>query len=315
MTGGAKEISREEMRAFKKVWAEFANSKTGYLERNKFVPFFGRLSGIFEVKIYPTEYSIPKIMARSAGDTSEASFCSERHPRGLDLFAMEANVSSVDRLAIKRRKNVYNRLYHEARISYEPGKGISFTNMLLLLAHHKLIMDNEALVLQDLVVRTETNKLVTDLVDFDKVQSLLLMISQRRRYLAMREQARVQRLMQEGVPDIVVSGGEPMTPPSSTRDITSPLTGYMGPDTPRARNSILSPEISFGSDTPSRTGLQRSKRVSDGSMLTALDMGTRISFDGSISRESRVSEDGDVLPSLENSIWGEMLLQAAEEDL
>ena len=40
MTGGSKEISREEMRRFKKVWAEFANAKTGYLERSKFVPFF-----------------------------------------------------------------------------------------------------------------------------------------------------------------------------------------------------------------------------------------------------------------------------------
>lgn len=40
MTGGSKEITREEMRSFKKVWAEFANPKTGYLERNRFVPFF-----------------------------------------------------------------------------------------------------------------------------------------------------------------------------------------------------------------------------------------------------------------------------------
>ena len=41
MTGGAKSITREEMRAFKKVWAEFANPKTGYLERQNFVRFFG----------------------------------------------------------------------------------------------------------------------------------------------------------------------------------------------------------------------------------------------------------------------------------
>lgn len=39
-TGGAKSITREEMRAFKKVWAEFANQKTRFLERNRFVPFF-----------------------------------------------------------------------------------------------------------------------------------------------------------------------------------------------------------------------------------------------------------------------------------
>lgn len=40
MTGGAKEITREEMRAFKKVWAEFANPKTGYLERHVLIPSF-----------------------------------------------------------------------------------------------------------------------------------------------------------------------------------------------------------------------------------------------------------------------------------
>lgn len=39
-SGGAKSITREEMRSFKKVWAEFANEK-GFLEKHKFVPFFG----------------------------------------------------------------------------------------------------------------------------------------------------------------------------------------------------------------------------------------------------------------------------------
>ena len=108
--------------------------------------FVQRLSGIFEVKIYPTEYSIPKVMARSTGDGTGDSFASLKHPSGIDLYGLEANVNSIDRAVIKRRKNVYNRLYHEARISYEPGRGISFTNMLLLLAHHKIIVDNEALV-------------------------------------------------------------------------------------------------------------------------------------------------------------------------
>ena len=59
---------------------------------------------------------------------------------------LQANLNGIDRAAIKKRKNLYNHLYHEARISHEPGKGISFTNMLLLLAHHKLIDDREALV-------------------------------------------------------------------------------------------------------------------------------------------------------------------------
>lgn len=46
--------------------------------------------------------------------------------------------------------------------------------------------------LKDLVVRTETNKLVTDLVDLDRVRSLLKMISHRRRFLAYRRSRAMQ---------------------------------------------------------------------------------------------------------------------------
>lgn len=79
-------------------------------------------------------------MSRSQDDDSTPE---EHH---LNIAKLQANVNVIDRSMIKRRKNLWNRLYHEARISYEPGKGISFTNMLLLLAHHKLIVDQEALV-------------------------------------------------------------------------------------------------------------------------------------------------------------------------
>lgn len=55
-TGGAKSITREEMRAFKKVWAEFANQKTGFLERNHFVPFFAVCSGVLLVLVTMTAH-------------------------------------------------------------------------------------------------------------------------------------------------------------------------------------------------------------------------------------------------------------------
>lgn len=78
-----------------------------------------------------------------------------------------------------------------------------------------------------------------------------------------------------GVPDIVVSGGEPITPPTSTRDITSPFTGYL--DTTHTRNSVFSPDATFALETPSRSSLQRSKRTSDASMLSVQDGGNRSS--------------------------------------
>lgn len=41
-TGGAKVITRQEMRSCKEVWAEFANPTTGLLER----PNFGRFLAV-----------------------------------------------------------------------------------------------------------------------------------------------------------------------------------------------------------------------------------------------------------------------------
>lgn len=84
-------------------------------------------------------------MALSKDPTNGESW-SRKVVDGQDFSKTEMLLGGIDRVAIKRRKNLYNRLYHEARISHEPGKGISFTNMLLLLAHHKLIVDREALV-------------------------------------------------------------------------------------------------------------------------------------------------------------------------
>jgi hypothetical protein len=113
-----------------------------------------RLSGIFEVRIYPAEYSIPNIKSvimSSDPSSTTISKSSSWSPRarevdGIDLNKLENVLDGVNIAEIRRRKTVYARLYHEASISHEPGMGISFTNMLIPLAHHKLIVDAEALV-------------------------------------------------------------------------------------------------------------------------------------------------------------------------
>ncbi|KAI0069618.1 hypothetical protein K474DRAFT_1063693 [Panus rudis PR-1116 ss-1] len=155
-------------------------------------------------------------------------------------------------------------------MTHEPGKGISFTNMLLLLAHHKLIVDREALVLKDLV-RNETLKLVTDLVDFDRVQSPLLMISHRRRYLASlrKERMRQGRLQEEGnIPAIIVDNPPSTPPPQMTPDITSRGQDRSPEmDSASRRPSLYSPEVSFALDSQGASSLHRSRRISDISML------------------------------------------------
>ncbi|EGN97267.1 hypothetical protein SERLA73DRAFT_110442 [Serpula lacrymans var. lacrymans S7.3] len=313
VSGGAKSITREEMRSFKKIWAEFANPKTGRLERSRFVPFFAKLSGVFETRIYPIDYSVKNIVAQCKSD-KETHVWSSKDATGMDLSKLNKALSAIDYAGVRKRRTTYSRLYHEASVSYHQGTGISFTEMLLLLAHNKLIVDREALVLKDLVVRTETNKLVTDLVNLDRVRSLLRMISLRRRFLAHREQSKRIRNEQQDIPAIVVDAF-PSTPPPSTRDITSPRSENgrtqheSWSPTPSPLELHPSPQLSFADSAP-RSSLQRARRTSDISMLSA-DIGHSYWRDSS----SSVTDDpATVLSSMQNSMWGEMMLEAAKEE-
>lgn len=63
----------------------------------------------------------------------------------VDVGKLQQITSHIDYTKVRARRQTFARLYNEARISEEPGRGIGFTAMLLLLAHHKLIEDEEAL--------------------------------------------------------------------------------------------------------------------------------------------------------------------------
>ncbi|KAJ7435576.1 Ion transport protein-domain-containing protein [Mycena galericulata] len=299
-SGGVKSITQAQMRAFKKVWAEFANPKTGYLERSSFVPFFGKLSGIFESRIYPVEFSIPHIQARCKPSNDSTYALPGRVVDGLDLNKLEKVLREIDYASIRKRRAVYCRLYYEASISHQQGRGISFTDMLLLLAHHKLIVDHEALVLKDLVVRTETNKLVTDLVNLDRVRTLLKTISHRRRFLRYK-----QKTLMALEPDLssIVVDVMPATPPNATKDIASGLYSTPSSLTP---GRFFPPDVSLTSSTPK---LQRSgRRTSDISVLS-VDLGPR-------SRDLSVSIDDpqQILHSMQGSVWGDLMTEAEEEE-
>lgn len=65
---------------------------------------------------------------------------------GIDMGKLDAILGEVDYRQIRKRRAIYSRLYHEASISHQQGLGIAFNDMLILLAHHKLIVDGEALM-------------------------------------------------------------------------------------------------------------------------------------------------------------------------
>lgn len=98
------------------------------------------------------EYSVPNILrtCTDAGDSDYSWPGRKAVVEGVDLDKLNKTLGAIDYGAIRRRRNLYSRLYHEASISHHQGKGISFTDMLLLLAHHKLIVDKDALMSETL---------------------------------------------------------------------------------------------------------------------------------------------------------------------
>ncbi|KAJ7831421.1 Ion transport protein-domain-containing protein [Mycena olivaceomarginata] len=143
-SGDTKAITRSQMRSFKRVWAESANPKTGHLERSHFAFFFGwRIRGADISR----QVQHTNIQAACKPSNHSQYAWPGRVVDGIDLNKLEKILNSIDYAAIRKRRTVYARLYHEATLSTRDGDGISFTDMLFLLAHHKLIVDCDALVL------------------------------------------------------------------------------------------------------------------------------------------------------------------------
>jgi hypothetical protein len=78
-------------------------------------------------------------------DDKASSIATGRVVDGIDLGLLSKALASLDQTKTKQARDLYNRLYHEAMISAEPGRGMSFSNMLVMLAHYKLIDDDKAL--------------------------------------------------------------------------------------------------------------------------------------------------------------------------
>jgi len=62
------------------------------------------------------------------------------------LVKLARALNAIDPAEVRERKRLYNHLYHEAMIEAESNlRGISFSSMLVLLAHYKLVDDEKAL--------------------------------------------------------------------------------------------------------------------------------------------------------------------------
>lgn len=317
-------ITREEMRSFKKVWAEFDPDRTGYIPSKSLVSFFSKLKGVFEVRLYSDQLS-PQALVHATQMNHpliyRSTITGEEIEVPLNMRRLNSILANVDYSQVRARRQMYNRLYYEARI-IEEEPGVSFSHMLLLLAHHKLIDDSKALRVEEAYRRKITTNHVTELLNLDRVRSLLKMVYHRRNYLQHREKLEAERRVKSGVPAIIVED-LPGSPPRDSRDIAG-----LGLNSPRESfesrwsQEDMAGRVGYASSAPgspiTSTPAGHQRQISDASMLSADITATPAS---PTSPTSPLSPVGSLRFSQEPasvsrrpSIWGDIIQAAGEQD-
>jgi len=109
---------------------------------------------MFEVRIYDEYHAVGTILQQCKidGDTSKIAVSALEAEIGIDLTAFRNCIDRLPVAEIRERRRNYNILYEEAMMS-ATERGISFTAMVLMLAHYKFIDDNKALSLDEFLRR------------------------------------------------------------------------------------------------------------------------------------------------------------------
>ncbi|GAA95757.1 uncharacterized protein L969DRAFT_15676 [Mixia osmundae IAM 14324] len=213
----SKAINREAMRKFKKAWSELDKGRTGFLPPSKFAALFSRLSDVFDLAVYEPQYRVHALRdGARAADSRQGD---------IDTSKMWHLLEAMDVQRVVARRKTYNRIFMEAITLQESPKGVAFNRMLLLLAQHTLIVENDALQIDELIERKAVRAHIDDLVQLERIKGMLRSVYWRRRLLASRR-ARALQLAAE-VPAIQIINSDNPDSPRRTPRLTLDLDAAM----------------------------------------------------------------------------------------
>ncbi|KAI9722779.1 MAG: calcium channel protein [Chrysothrix sp. TS-e1954] len=226
-SSGLSVISRKEIRNFKQAWAELDPQGTGYISKECFPRFLGELSGVFEMRIYPQEFTVGALKEDCKISRPSSNLPIDEHsaPVELDLRTLNARLRTLPVEEIQRRRNRLNVFYEEVMVSADPDRGISFTSLLMILAHYKLISDNKSLRLEEFLRRRARLQRVEEAVRRSIVVSFFdtLFWSRRfRRHMDAKRAGRITEVPQLQVPEIFVEDEDNHTVSENRREDAQP---------------------------------------------------------------------------------------------
>ena len=68
-----------------------------------------------------------------------------KEPVEIDIKKLNRRLAELPVAEIRRRRMRMNTFFEEVIVSSDPDRGIQFTSLLMILAHHKVINDNKSL--------------------------------------------------------------------------------------------------------------------------------------------------------------------------
>ncbi|OBT73282.1 hypothetical protein VF21_08442 [Pseudogymnoascus sp. 05NY08] len=213
-SSGHEIVNRDETRRFKQAWATFDPDGTGYITKEEFPRLLGELSGIFAMRIYDEEDSVHRILedvrTQPMGSRT-TSVATTSGAMGIDLKKLNDRIARIDGNKVRERRHLYNIFYEEVMVSADPELGISFTSVLMILAHYNIISDNKSLKLDEFLRRRARLQRVEEEVHRRVVIGFfdtMYWARRFRRHLNRHSLSRITEISTFPVPEIFVEGDD-----------------------------------------------------------------------------------------------------------
>ena len=325
-SSGLAVINRKELRRFKQAWATYDPEGSGWIPKDVFPRLLGELSGAFEMRIYAgSEQSVHRILESCAVETRGNETPPPGVIHGIDLARLNHELSKIDVVDIRRRRNRMEIFFQEIMVSAHPDRGINFTSCLMILAHYNVISDSKSLRLEEYLRRRARLQRVEEEVRRRVVKGFFDMMFWSRQFrsrLDLRHSARMINIPQFAVPEIFVDDQDVTSP----QDPTTPGP-FPGESSPRGRPSLDTSGLRHRGDSGSPSRSDNSGNASPSPSLTPQrgpghspspsgDSAFQWDHDGAgddrspVAGRSRANSSVDrqnVLDTFDNSAWGESI--------
>ncbi|KAF4961949.1 hypothetical protein FSARC_9940 [Fusarium sarcochroum] len=226
-SSGMAVVDRDEIRRFKEAWRSVDPAGTGYITKEAFPRLLGELSGVFQMRIYDPEDSVHSILDDIRNEVKlshHSSIATTSGFSGIDLDKLNQRLRKIDSEKVRNQRRRYNIFYEEVLVSADPDRGISFTSVLMILAHYNIISDNKSLRLEEFLRRRARLQRVDDQARRGVVLGFfdtLYYTRQFKKHMQRKHLARMTAVPQLNIPEILVEN-----------DLSDDEAGGAGPKSP-----------------------------------------------------------------------------------